>query len=151
MNEKVDAENEFHQAKIALQEMNFNDIREQLLEDIKQNNAVDPSQIDEKTMMVLNSGIVKPDEYRILFDRFKAENNSTMMRLIGKHANEYYATHSNVEGIASVATVLDDMHRMDSDPLDRFDDISSAYMRATQNPAIIPYLNGICEQAIEDF
>lgn len=149
---KIDAENEFHLAKVALEGMNFNDIREELLEAIRQNNEVDPSKIDEKTMAVLNSGIVKPEEYRILFDRFKAENNTTMMRLIGKQADEYYKTHaSNADGIPTIATVLDELNSMESDPVNSFDDIADAYRRAIRNPAIIPYLNGICEQAIEDF
>lgn len=66
----------------------FNKTRQQLkngLEaDIKANNSANPDAIDSNALELLKSGIMTPDDYYALLDKY--DNNSTMLRLIGKYA-----------------------------------------------------------------
>lgn len=68
----------------------FNKTRQQLkngLEaEIKANNAANPDSIDSNALELLKSGIMTADDYYTLLDKY--DDNSTMLRLIGKFAQD---------------------------------------------------------------
>ena len=68
----------------------FNKTRQQLkngLEaEIKANNSANPDAIDSNALELLKSGIMTTDDYYTLMDKY--DDNSTMLRLIGKYAQD---------------------------------------------------------------
>lgn len=51
--------------------------------------VVNPEQLDQATVKLLESGVLKPNDYIHLFESAKQKQNVTMMRLIAKSAREY--------------------------------------------------------------
>lgn len=51
--------------------------------------TVNPEQLDLATVKLLESGIMKPNDYIRLFESARQDNNITMMRVIAKHAHDY--------------------------------------------------------------
>lgn len=51
--------------------------------------VVNPDQLDQATTKLLESGVLKPNDYIHLFENAKLKQNVTMMRLIAKSAMEY--------------------------------------------------------------
>lgn len=47
-----------------------------------------PEQVDQNTVMLIESGILDVDDLEGIFQRFSDENNATMLRLLGKYALE---------------------------------------------------------------
>lgn len=63
-------------------------LRKELAADVGAAFRADPAQIDSATLELLKSGICTPDEYADLLNKAAAGGNSTMVRLIGRYAED---------------------------------------------------------------
>ena len=55
---------------------------------VKQSTRANPEAVDRDTMALIQCGILNTDDIVSLFDRFASESNTTMMRVIGAHAQK---------------------------------------------------------------
>lgn len=127
------------------------EIRAQLAADLDAAFAADPAQLDTSTLELLKSGILRPAEYKRLFDQ--SAETPTMARLIGRYAGEA-AKDSTLT--RSDATMLNRLahaaKRYDgSDHLQRFDQLADTLNRACKNPALFKHWDGLCAEIIKNF
>ena len=62
------------------------ELREQLEEEVRGGSTVSPEDVDAATLELLKSGIMEPDDYRALAEKYSG--NSTMLKFISKCARE---------------------------------------------------------------
>lgn len=155
----ITAENNYRKAQDALQMKNedVKKIRQELKDDLTRHYAADPTAIDESTMKLIDSGILKPHEYRMFMDTAQKNGNYTMQRLIAAAADRAADTATQREGINSenaliLRSVAADAHQLDgSTELQTFDSLAFAFDRTSQNPAMIDAWDSLTADAVERF
>ena len=75
-------------------------IREELISDVQAAFLADPAQVDNATMTLINSGILKAADYEKLFNDAQASGNTTMCRLIAKAAGNLAKTAEGNDRVA---------------------------------------------------
>lgn len=140
----IEAQNAMKAAKDGLQghESKLAALRRALATEIDEAYSADPTKIDENTIRLLESGILRAGEYSRLLKQAQEAGNSTMMRLIGKAAfdkaeaeakdgGQYTDTVKELRMVynASKATTGDEY-------LQKFDYLSEVFSRATNTPAL---------------
>ena len=75
-------------------------IRQELVSDVQAAFLADPAQVDNATMTLINSGILKAADYEKLFNDAQASGNMTMCRLIAQAAGNLAKTASDTDRVA---------------------------------------------------
>lgn len=137
-----------------------NKIRAELVNAIEADYTVDPAQLDNNTLELMKSGVLKPADYeRFMNDALENENHA-MVRMIAKYAEE--ASKQLMEsgldqktvyyGRERLHTVIDAAKKDDGrEYLEAFDYITEAYRRTVNNPSMIRYWDQLTTHAVEGF
>ena len=72
-------------------------IQRELQEAIHKSYGALPEQVDQSTIALIQSGILDAAETSGLFRRFESENNTAMMRIVGKYASERAEQTDNLQ------------------------------------------------------
>lgn len=119
--------------------------------------SVDPAALDTATLELLKSGILRAGEYEKLLRDAQAANNHTMVRLIGKFAeNEAEAQAAKNGATDSTARRLravshESRNSSGSDRLKAFDYLIEVYGRTASNPAMIDHWDELTAATVENF
>lgn len=107
-------------------------LRRQLEAAVAERFSADPSAIDGNTLILLQSGVLRPPEYVRLFER---ATSPTMRRLIGKYAGDAAKTEQDAES-ARILRNVDYKARNDSGGvyLNAFDGLCDILRRSAKNP-----------------
>lgn len=134
-------------------------IRTELVNAIEEDHIVDPAQLDNATVELLKSGILKPADYVKIMDEAKNSGNHTMIRLITKYAEDASKALENsgmeqrkyLESRACLNNVITAGRTDDGrEYLEAFDFLADAYRRSVNNPAMIPYWDKLTAYAVEN-
>lgn len=119
-------------------------VRQELRTALESECLADPDAIDANTMTLLQSGIMRPNEYATLLS--KAAGNPTMQRIISKYADDaatelekiYGPDHPNHQKVMELrAVALQGTTDPTGDKLAAFDVIVEAFSRSTMNTGMI--------------
>lgn len=114
--------------------------------------CADGSQVDMATVELMRSGILKPQEYFMLYDKAQKDGNHTMCRLLGKYAGDAAESAPTRELQAQMRTLATNaQHTAGQEYTDRFNHLLDAYSRTANNPAMIDRWDEITAQNIETF
>lgn len=75
-------------------------IRKELVSDVQAAFLADPAQVDNATMTLINSGILKAADYEKLFNDAQTSGNMTMCRLIAQAAGNLAKTAEGNDRVA---------------------------------------------------
>lgn len=84
--------------------------------------AVNPTDVDANAMELLKSGIMTGADYAAMVERFS--NNSTMLRLIGKYADEARKTTDDVAERQKFAVAIADARNKSVGVVERFEHLA---------------------------
>lgn len=135
----------------------FNGMRSELAAAINDAYSVDPAALDSATLELLKSGIMNASEYTKLLEQAKANNNPTMVRMIGKYAadaakarGEKYGQNDK-EAQALRMAEYNSRSYTGGDRLQAFDNMVELYHRCTNNPGMIDHWNEFTAETVENF
>ncbi len=135
-------------------------IRTELENAIEEDYTVDPAQLDNNTLELMKSGVLKPADYvRFMNDALENENHA-MIRMIAKYAEE--ASKQLMESGLDQKTVYEGRERLSTvvnaaktddgrEYLEAFDVIAETYRRTVNNPSMIRYWDQLTAHAVEGF
>ena len=132
-------------------------IKKDLAADLERSFYADPEKIDSATMDLLKSGILKPAEYVHLYEQANTDDNPTMMRIIGKYAQDVvdapdaqnkmdYKTRATLTYIGSASRKVDG-----SDYLEAYALLEDVFHRCTYNPRMIDHWDELVGETVEEF
>lgn len=135
----------------------INALRNELAADVADTYSADPAQLDGNTLELLKSGILTGNEYARLLNKAQADNNPTMVRMIGKYAGE--ASKSRAENYgqydkdAQAMRVVEFESRRNTggEYLEVFDNMAELYGRCVNNPGMIDHWAEFTESTVENF
>ena len=114
--------------------------------------CADGSQVDMATVELMRSGILKPHEYFMLYDKAQKSGNHTMCRLIGKYAGDVAQTAPTQELQAQLNTLANNaQHTAGNDYIMAFNYLQDAYSRTANNPAMMDRWDEMTAATIENF
>lgn len=154
------AEADYHEKKAAYEAAKrafassadkITEIRAELQRLIEADLSANPDHLDNNTMELLKSGILKPEEYARLLDRFS--DNPTMIRMIGRYADEC-AKNSQLpiaDRNAYHAAAHAARNANYGDRLEAMDSLAYAYSRCINNPALISRWDELTSTVMETF
>lgn len=149
---------EFNKARRTLREGKTSEImalRNRLAKEIADNNLATPEQVDERAITLLQSGILKYDEYAHLLSGYIKEGNTTMARLLRQAIEKQADTEQSAgnpdnarayRALAYQAKQMDDEHLLNT-----FDSLCEIYERTTKNPAMFSYWDRLTAAGLEEF
>lgn len=127
-------------------------IRQELAEALSAEYAARPSDIDSGTMTLLQSGILKPDEYARLMADATERGNTTMTRLIAKAAadaaEKYDANDKRGMELRAVAVGADD--DIVSGKLGLYDVLTTVFERTANNIYMYDSWDVLTHRAVEN-
>lgn len=117
--------------------------------------GIDPAKLDQASLELLKSGIMKPSEYRIMFDKAARDENVTMTRVIAKFAAEAYPDiakkYGENDNRARELRMIGYKGNLDpaAEKLDAFDRVSDTFHRTLNNSAMIKHWDGLAGPMID--
>lgn len=135
----------------------FESIRKELVEAVKKKYAADPEQIDNKTLTLLESGVLTPYDFSNLMEKAIADENHTMQSIIGNYAEKAVektaAAYGRNSTQAQVLVAVSNLGKRDpgAERIEAFDVMTSIYGRAVKNPRMIDYWDSLTESTINNF
>lgn len=131
-------------------------LRNDLEADVNSFYAADPAALDNNTLELLKSGILKNSDYQKLMDKAESEANYTMIRMIAKYAGEAAEAEAKrssdhdpkameLRAISYKARQCDG-----KDTLDAFDVMTDVYSRSINNPAMIDQWDRLTGDIVEN-
>lgn len=134
-------------------------IRAELVNAIEADYIVDPAQLDNNTLELMKSGVLKPADYeRFMNDAIENENHA-MVRMIAKYAEEaskaletsgvdqktYYEGRERLNNVVNACKTDDGREYLEA-----FDFLADVYKRSVNNPAMIPFWDQLTTHAVEN-
>lgn len=134
-------------------------IRAELVNAIEADYIVDPAQLDNNTLELMKSGVLKPADYeRFMNDALENENHA-MVRMIAKYAEEaskaletsgvdhktYYEGRERLNNVVNACKTDDGREYLEA-----FDVIAETYRRTVNNPAMISYWDQLTAYTVEN-
>lgn len=135
----------------------FDGLRKELAAEIESAYSVDPAQLDNNTLELLKSGILTGSEYAKLLNAAQAAGNPTMVRLVGKYAQDAAdaaaAKYGQSDRAAAElrAIAYQSKTNTGSAHLEAFDYLADVYRRCTNNPGMIDHWDELTAQAVQNF
>lgn len=132
-------------------------IRKELASEIEDAFSVDPAKLDGNTLELLKSGILNASEYAKLMREAQAAGNPTMVRMIGKYAEDAAAARGekygqNDETARTLRAVsYESRQNTGSEHLKAFDYMADVYNRAVNNPGMIDHWGELTAETVENF
>ena len=130
-------------------------IKKALTADIESSYAADPAQLDSATVELLKSGILKASEYERLYNHAAKAGNPTMMRLIGKYANDRATDEQKNLLPVDRSVLLSIAHSSrqvnGAEHLAGFHLIEDVFSRCIDNPAMINHFDELTQETIANF
>ena len=132
-------------------------MRGELAAEIESAYSVDPAQLDNNTLELLKSGILSGSEYAKLLNAAQAAGNPTMVRLIGKYAQDAADAAATKYGQSDRAAAelravaYQSKANTGSAHLEAFDYLADVYRRCTNNPAMIGHWDELTAEAVQNF
>ena len=131
-------------------------IRMELEKEIDRTYAVKPEAIDSNAVSLLESGIMRTNDYVQMAERFEAEGNHTMIRYMAKYAEDMAEKLSKRDGESDETRALRaigiEARNLDgAEYLQAFDTLKNVYERSANNPAMIDCWDDLTAEAIEEF
>lgn len=130
-------------------------IKKALAADIENSYAADPAQMDNTTVELLKSGILKASEYERLYNQAAKAGNPTMMRLIGKYANDRATDEQKNLLPVDRSVLLSIAHSSrqvnGAEYLAGFHLIEDVFSRCIDNPAMIGHFDELTQETIANF
>lgn len=130
-------------------------LRNRLAKEIADNNLATPEQVDERAITLLQSGILKYDEYAHLLNGYIKEGNTTMARILRQAIERQADTEQSAgntdsakayRALAYQARQMDDEHLLNT-----FDSLCEIYERTANNPAMFSYWDKLTAAGFEEF
>lgn len=111
--------------------------------------AVDPAKLDKATLVLLDSGILRPSEYEKLMANAEKDENFTMMRLIAAKAAEVADKAPTREGEAILKAVAMRGRNADGGDFIRAFDagVVGIFERCVKNPSMYAYWDKLVQPA----
>lgn len=131
-------------------------IREELTAAIESAYCVDPEQIDGKSLELLKSGIMNARDYQNMLRKAQEADNVTMVRLIGKYANDMAdrADKKQDQNSRAQFNAIAEQCRKGNDGsqyLKTFDSLANAFAKCTENTAMIDKWDSMTGETVENF
>lgn len=132
-------------------------IRRELSAALSDEYAADPAAIDGNTITLLQSGILRPDEYGKLMNEARTAGNTTMARLIAKFATDAAEKISKEYGQgdqkARELRVIANQGNIDpaNSALEAFDVLADTFRRTMRNPSMIRAWDELAGPIIQAF
>lgn len=135
-------------------------IRAELVNAIEADYIVDPEQLDNATVELLKSSVLKPADYeRFMNDALENENHA-MVRMIAKYAEDaskalensgmeqskYFESRERLNNVVNACKTDDGREYLEA-----FDFLADVYKRSVNNPAMIPFWDQLTTHAVEGF
>lgn len=133
------------------------EIRERLEKSLAAYYEKKPEAIDANALALLQSGVMRPDDYATLFNRYVNESNFTMLALVGKCAADAAIPIAERDGAnapdavqlrviaANAKTYNGDAYRK------AFDFLADTLNRTTKNNAMIPHWDSLTAETVSNF
>ena len=120
-------------------------IRREYAAEVQTRFSVDPGKLDQESLELLKSGIMKPTEYAHMMETARRDGNVTMVRLIAKYAAEAAGQYEPNDQRARELRAVG--HIGNADPaaaaMSNFDDIAEVFDRTVNNPSMISYWDSL--------
>lgn len=132
-------------------------IRKELAAAIEDAYSADPAALDTGTLELLKSGILKSNEYMKLANNAAQAGNITMLRLIGKYANEQADAVSDQYGQGDAeakefrAVAYTCSKYTGQEYLAAFDALTDVFIRCTRNSGLIKMWDELTDPIINQF
>lgn len=115
-----------------------------------------PNNVDEKTIELLKSGILRPTEYVHLVEEAVKADNATMARIIGKYAEDALeaARESGArrQTLATLAVAIDKSKSIGAAGyLERFDVLADLARRCSENPSLFACWDKVVGNMMREF
>ena len=130
----------------------MDEVRKEFVAAVESHFTADPAALDMATLELLKSGILKPAEYNRLMDKAINDNNHTMARMIGQHAEaaaENAIDRDTATALRSVSYKSNGMNG--SNYVEAFDFVTGLYDRCSRNPALYSKWDELAGEVIEKF
>ena len=135
-------------------------IRAELVNAIEADYIVDPAQLDNNTLELMKSGVLKPADYEQFMNDALENENHAMVRMIAKYAEEaskaletsgvdqktYYEGRERLNNVVNACKTDDGREYLEA-----FDVIAETYRRTVNNPSMIRYWDQLTTHAVEGF
>lgn len=142
-------------AKMKAGKSELDRIKKVLAADIESSYAADPTQMDSATVELLKSGILKASEYERLYNHAAKAGNPTMMRLIGKYANDRATDEQKNLLPVDRSVLLSIAHSSrqvnGAEYLAGFHLIEDVFSRCIDNPTMINHFDELTQETIANF
>ncbi len=133
------------------------ELREGLETAVNDAYSVDPAKLDTATLELLKSGIMNASEYAKLMSAAQAADNPTMVRMIGKYAQDaadamatkYGQNDPKARELRNVT--YQSRAYTGSTYLANFDTVTDVFNRCTRNPALIDKWGDLTGEMVEQF
>ena len=138
-------------------DIQFTGMRKELEAAIADAYTTDPAHLDANTMELLKSGIMTSRDYDKLMRQAMADSNPTMVRMIGRYANNAAKARADEYGMndheaqALRTTAYNSKSYTGDDRLEAFDTMVNVYHRCTKNPGLIDKWDSLLGETIEAF
>ena len=155
----LQAQDEMNAAKIKLQNRKgeIDALRKELASAMSDHYSADPDAIDSKTMELLKSNTLQPNEYVGLINKAQSDKNYTMARVIAKYAQDA-AKHEadnngrNTEAYKMLLYAADAGNKNDSgERMAAFDLMATLYDKCVNNPPLMSEWQNLTANAKETF
>ncbi len=118
--------------------------RKELAADIEASYRADPAKLDTAALELMKSGIMNASDYEKLLNEALAAENHTMVKLIGKYAedaaaavSEKYGQHDDEARILRIVSAESRKNSTGSEYLEAFDAMADLFGRCVRNPRMI--------------
>lgn len=114
--------------------------------------AAHPDAVDMQAMALLNSGILRPEEYVYLVREALDKGNYTMARMIGRAADDAAKKTDSTEGASTLrVAAVEGKKDFPAHYLRAYDDLVDIANRCLNNPAIADQWGAFTRETIEAF
>lgn len=135
------------------------EIRAELTEAINEKFGVNPSDVDQNTISILQSGIMNPEDYLILVKENIKNGNYTMARIVGESARKYIdvlkaqGVTPEEQSMRTVKVAVIECERLANgrNHLEAFDTMVSVFDGCIKNPALYKEWGELTRATIETF
>lgn len=131
-------------------------IRDELTAAVDSAYCVDPKKIDGNSLELLKSGIMNARDYQNMLRKAQEADNVTMVRLIGKYANDMAdrADKKHDQNSRAQFNAIAEQCRKGNDGsqyLKTFDSLANAFAKCTENTAMIDKWDSMTGETVENF
>lgn len=129
-------------------------IQKELEKDVNNTFGADPSAVDLPTMELIKSGVLTAADYERLIEKAMKDNNITMLKILGKNAEELSNKLSSLDdiGAAKLRSLANAAQKVNGSAyVSAFELLVDCYRRCVNNTYMINHWDELTKRAIESF